>query len=304
MDRDVQTLVQLMVDQGSYSIVPTVGEKGIGYPSLSIVFPNKNDEETRDFLDKLASANILSSSLLDRIIVCPTCASPAVYSKYNCPRCSAFDIGKAQIIEHTRCGYIESMEKFQKGLALICPNCKTTLSEIDYKKIGSSFHCNVCQSRFEAPKISHKCNSCNEVFTYKEAKYEAIHEYSLTEEAKKSIAKGTLPLASLVGSLRERGFQVNLKKELVGKSGATHIFDIVAIRDKELIVANFTFEPKEEDIIGLFSKKYDIDPSATLLIALTPPSKEEEAVAKAYGVRLLSTGGRQTLAEQVATIVT
>ncbi len=50
-----------------------------------------------------------------------------------------------------------------------------------------------------------------------------------------------------------------LKSDLIGKSGATHNFDIVARKGADSVVANFTFEPKEEDIIGLFAKKYDVD---------------------------------------------
>ncbi len=30
--------------------------------------------------------------------------------------------------------------------------------------------------------MSHKCNSCDDVFTYKEARYEPIYEFELSEE--------------------------------------------------------------------------------------------------------------------------
>ncbi|MHB8565900.1 MAG: TackOD1 domain-containing metal-binding protein [Nitrososphaerales archaeon] len=304
LDQEVQAMIQQMVDQGSYFIVPQVGERGISYPSLTKILQEKSDPEKRDFLQTLANAKILNSKLLDKVIVCPSCGSPAVYSKYNCPRCSSFNIGKATIIEHIKCGYIASYELFKKSSILFCPNCKTDVGESDYRKIGTGFICNSCGSRFESPKISHKCNSCEDLFTYKEAKYEPIFQYELTEEAKRSIAKGTLPLSSLVAFLRQRGFEVALKKDLIGKSGASHIFDIVARRGAELIVGNFTFEPKEEDIIGLFAKKYDIDPSLTLLLALTSASKEEEAVARAYGVKILSSGGQNSLVHQTEALIT
>lgn len=292
-----------MVDLGVYLITPKLDAKGLTYPALASVFPDKSESEIDDFLDKLRSAGILKSKLLDKVIVCPTCGSPSVYSKYNCPRCSSFDIGKASIIEHVRCGYIGSKEKFQKGNLLICPKCKNTVGEVDYRKIGTSFECNSCGSRFEAPRMSHKCNSCDDVFTYKEARYEPIFEFELSEETKRSVAKGTLPLGSIVTTLKEGGFEVGLKSDLIGKSGATHNFDIVARKGAALVVANFTFEPKEEDIIGLFAKKYDVDPTFTLLIALTPPSKEEEAVSKAYAVTIVSSTGSRSIGEQIIDLV-
>jgi hypothetical protein len=303
INQEVQSVVQRMVDQGVYLITPRLDTKGLSYPALTNVFPEKSEAEIQEFLEKLRSSGILKSKLLDKVIVCPTCGSPSVYSKYNCPRCSSFDIGKASIIEHIRCGYIGSKEKFQKGSLLICPKCKNTVGEVDYRKIGTSFECNSCGSRFEAPRMSHKCNSCDDVFTYKEARYEPIYEFELSEDTKRSVAKGTLPLASILNTLKEGGFEVGLKSDLIGKSGATHNFDIVARKSSALVVANFTFEPKEEDIIGLFAKKYDVDPTFTLLIALTPPSKEEEAVSKAYGVMIVSSSGTRSIGEQIIDLV-
>jgi hypothetical protein len=301
---EVQSLIQHMVDSGEYFIIPKIDTKGIYYSTTAKVFPNKSESEISGFLSRLTNAHILNAKLLDKVIVCPTCGSPSVYSKYNCPRCSSFDIGKASIIEHIRCGFIGSKERFVSGNQLVCPKCRNSISEMDYRKIGTSFECNSCSSRFESPKMSHKCNSCEDVFTYKEARYDPIFQYELSEEAKKTIVRGTAPLASTVASLKEKGFEVGLKQDIVGKSGATHNFDIVARKGSILVVANFTFEPKEEDIIGLFAKKYDVDPSFTLLIALSLPSKEEEAVSKAYGVKILSSIAGHSVADQIAALAT
>ncbi len=296
---EMQSLMQKMVEQGVYTITPKIDTMKISYPLLTSVFPEKSESEIKYFLDKLVANKMLIPKLLDKIIVCPTCKSSSVYSKYNCPRCSSFDIGKASIIEHVRCGYTGSKERFVREDSLVCPKCKGVVSEVDYRTIGTSFECNSCRSRFEAPRMSHKCYSCEDVFTYREARYEPVLEYSLTEETKRTLAKGSVPLASVAKILRDSGFDVSLRADLIGKSGAVHTFDICARRGTQLIVANFTFEPKEEDIIGLFAKKYDIDPTITLLIALTPASKEQEAVSKAYGVKILSSGSFDSIGEEI-----
>lgn len=308
-DREVQRLIQQMLENGVYSIVPSVGERGITFPALEVALPGMSEVARRELLARLAEVGIFHTKLLDKIIICPTCGSPAIYSKYNCPRCSSVDIGKASIVEHMRCGYIGSKEKFLKGGggsgggAMICPNCRSMVGEMDYRKIGTSFVCSSCGSRFEAPKITHKCNSCNDVFTFKEAVYEPIYQYDLSEEAKKSLAKGTLPLSPLMAYLKDRGFEVWLRKDIVGKSGATHTFDIVARKSGKLVVANFTFQPKEEDIIGMFAKKYDVDPTFTLLIGISPPSPEEDEVARAYGVNIISSNSASVLGEEIVELV-
>jgi Thaumarchaeal output domain 1 len=296
---ELQTIMQKMVEDGVYTISPKIDTSKISYPLVASAFPKKTDSEIKAFLDRLVSTKILVPKLLDKIIVCPTCKSSSVYSKYNCPRCSSFDIGKASIIEHVRCGYTGSKERFVREESLVCPKCKGIVSEVDYKTIGTSFECNSCRSRFEAPRMSHKCYSCEDVFTYREARYEPVLEFSLAEDTKRTLAKGSVPIASVAKVLRDNGYEVSVKADLVGKSGAVHTFDICARRNAQLIVANFTFEPKEEDIIGLFAKKYDIDPTLTILVALTPPSKEQDAVSKAYGVKILSSGNFDSIGQEI-----
>jgi uncharacterized CHY-type Zn-finger protein len=303
LDPDVQALIQRMVDQGVYSITSKLDKTGIVFPALKELFPTKPEKEISEFLSRLTRVGILKSKLLDKVIICPTCGSASVFSKYNCPRCSSFDIGKAVIIEHIRCGFIGSKDKFQTGDLLFCPKCKNLVTENDYRKIGTSFECNSCGTRFEAPRMSHRCSSCEDVFTYKEARYEPVFEYELSEETKKSVAKGTLPLSSIISTLKENGFDVGSRRELLGKSGATHSFDIVARKGSILVVANFAFEPKEEDIIGLFAKKYDVDPNLTVLIALTPPTREEETVSRAYGVKIVSPTSMSTIGKQIVELV-
>ena len=53
INQDVQSIVQKMVDQGVYLITPRLDVKGLSYPALSAVFPDKSEAEIQVFLDKL-----------------------------------------------------------------------------------------------------------------------------------------------------------------------------------------------------------------------------------------------------------
>ena len=109
--------------------------------------------------------------------------------------------------------------------------------------------------------------------------------------------------ASIIATMKENGFDTGSRRDILGKSGAMHTFDIVAKKENVVVVANFAFEPKEEDIIALFAKKYDVDPTITLLIALTPPTKEEETVSKAYGVKIISPLANRSVGKQIIELV-
>ena len=63
--------------------------------------------------------------------------------------------------------------------------------------------------------MSHKCNSCDDVFTYKEARYEPFYEFELSEDTKRSVAKGTLPVASILNTLKGDGYDVGLRSDLI-----------------------------------------------------------------------------------------
>ena len=285
---EVQALFQQILDQGIYSFSASIDDKGIVYPDLARVFPTLTKEEVGSFVEKLRNGGIFETKLLDKVGACPECGSTKSYPKHNCPRCSSFDVGRVLIIEHTRCGYIGSEESFRKREDIVCPKCKGQLKDVDFRKIGESFECNTCSSRFEAPKVSNKCSSCGQVFTYKEAKYVSIYSYALSETAKRMLVKDSVQLASAANYLRSRGFNVSRNQDLVGRSGATHSFHIVARKDHILIVADFAFEPKEDKIVALFARKYDIGPTRALLITIAEPTEEQKKISAVYGVNIIS----------------
>jgi hypothetical protein len=288
-----------MLSDGTYQILPKLTEKGFSYPILDELFPDRSPLQHAEFLESLVQGGVMKAKLLDRLISCAACGGTMIRSRYNCPRCDSFDVEQVSFIEHVKCGYVDSRKKFLKPDGMVCPKCKNMVGESDYRRIGSSFECNACKYRFENPKISHTCESCEDVFTYRDAKYEPVYEYNLSEQAKSAVTKGTIPLAAVKTTLSDFGFEVQIQGTVVGKSGATHSFDVVARKPGFLIVANISFEPREEDVIALFAKKYDIDPKITMLLALSQPSKDVESVGKAYGVSIVAASRMGEMAQQI-----
>ncbi len=47
----------------------------------------------------------------------------------------------------------------------------------------------------------------------------------------------------------------------------------------------------------------DVDPTFTILIALTTPTKDEDTVSKAYGVKIISPMGSHTIGKQIVELV-
>jgi ribosomal protein L37AE/L43A len=299
----VKKLLERMLSDGVYQIIPKLSEKGFSYPILDELFPEKSPLQTSEFLESLVQGGVMKAKLLDRLISCAACGSTMIRSRYNCPRCDSLDVERVSFVEHVKCGYVDSRKRFLRPDGMFCPKCKNPVVESDYRKIGSSFECNSCRYRFENPKISHTCEACQDVFTYRDARYEPIYEYTLTEQAKTAVVKGTIPLQAIKTTLGDFGFEVQLRGTVVGKSGATHTFDVVARKPDFLIVANISFEPKEEDVIALFAKKYDIDPKITMLLALSQPSKEVASVGKAYGVSLVTASKVAEMAQQIQSLL-
>ncbi len=289
---EVQAFFQQLVEKGAYSFTAHVDENGITYPEVAAVFPNLKEEEIESLLDKLRSNGLLDAKLLDKVSICPACGGTKSYPKYYCPRCSSLDVGRASIIEHFRCGYIGSEESFRQGNEIICPKCKSELRDVDFRRIGTAFECKSCHTRFESPRVSNKCSSCGNIYTFREGKYISVYSYKISESAKNLIAKESIPLAPIISYLRNHGFEVGLDKTLDGKSGASHDFRIVAHKAPVFILADFAFEAEENAIIRLFAKKYDLSPTLALLIALlitfTEPSDSQQKISSIYGVNILA----------------
>ncbi len=302
LSTEEEKLLNTLLDKGIREIKPNRVGDSIIYDGLEDLSKEIGDKETLRQLLALKNKEYLVEHNFDSAILCPKCDSIQVYTRYICPQCQSINIQKIQMIEHLFCGYIGNRTEFEKGKELICPKCKTNLSEIpetrpqtepDIKKqikiIGSSFACEKCGSKFERPAMSHICQKCANTFTFREANYEKLPSFELTERVQdlspKKLESGTLTQVETL--FKQNGYTVELNAKINGKSGAQQSFDLIAKKDKKLIVLDISTWGKQTDLISLLGKKMDIDSQSIILLDLegntTLPS-----LGKAYNINVIN----------------
>jgi len=229
-------------------------------------------------------------------LTCPDCSSPEVYSKYACPKCDSHNVEYIELIEHMKCGYIGSKDKFMKDSSLVCPGCQAKFDEdskeITYREIGSCYQCEKCGYRFDKPEIIHLCQKCERSFTYKDAKYIKIFAYKITDETLNNLGRDLPILEDINKILTDNGFKVQLNPKITGASGVQHSFDILAEKNETRLVIDISLTGNKNDMISLLGKKVDVDPTNALIIDMSNLD-ELTPLGKVYGITVLKTTDKQ-----------
>ncbi|MCX6654136.1 MAG: hypothetical protein NTY03_03330 [Candidatus Bathyarchaeota archaeon] len=278
-----EKLLNTLVDKGIREIKPKKVDHTIEYESLQELTKEISEKEIKKLLKSLTLKGFMKEKTYDSALFCPICDSLQVYSKYNCPQCQSLSIHRVQLIEHSFCGYIGNRSEFEQEEGLTCTKCKTFIGDFaiaqdknqpDKSKkirvIGSSFTCDKCGSKFEKPSTTHNCDRCGASFTYKEANYEKLPSYELTEKVE-SLA----PNRFIMDALRQvekvftsKGYQVELNSKLLGKSGVEQSFDLVAKKAQDAILLDVSAWGSQNDLINLLGKKMDVNFKSMILLDL------------------------------------
>jgi len=115
------------------------------------------------------------------VIACPFCGSTNSTPYLQCPECGSLQIVNEGTLEHTICGCIDFVRKFDKGEdKLVCPNCKKRLEQVgvDYKSLESWFRCSNGHL-FDRPVPSFRCPKCGEEFTMDAANIKKLYWYQV-----------------------------------------------------------------------------------------------------------------------------
>ncbi len=291
-----QKLLSELIKQGVTEFTPTLNKTGIRYIEAEEIWKNDDTIQVTNTLKHLEKKGELVSTFLDRILTCPDCDSPHVYSKYACPKCDSINVEYTELLEHMKCGYIGSKDQFTKDSSLICPGCQTELVDeaIQYRVIGNAYQCEKCGNRFDAPKVIHFCQQCQKNFTYREAKYVKIYSYKISDKTMDKFAKDLPLFESVAEILRENQYDPQFHVKLTGTSGVEHPFDIVAKRKNTLLVATVSLSGDTNDAVSLFGKKMDINPTKAFLIDMSD-HEDLLSLSKVYGITILKGGNEKQL---------
>jgi hypothetical protein len=294
-ERNTQILISKFLSSEIRELQPIFDTKlGYRYPTVEAITGNATDSEA--LLRKLYEVGILERKLFDKVILCQKCSSASVSVHYCCPYCKSFDIRKSALIEHVKCGYMDVEENFIKSGKLTCPKCHEDLKklDVDYRRAGIWCTCKDCGKSFDIPVTGLFCRDCHSNFTFEDSVIKDVYSYSLKEEARQETALGWVLVAPIKELLTQNGFEVQGPAFVKGKSGANHMFDVVA-RSKEpskkLTVVDLATsmgnEVSEQPVIALFAKIFDVSPENAYLIAIPKMSDNSKKMAELYNIQVV-----------------
>lgn len=295
-DTEKELLISL-VEKGVERLLPQITPEGIIYDNTD--FEPQNWQKTIQTLDTLEDKGYLTGEDYDRVIICPTCNSPHVYSKYACPTDRSIFIKKVILLRHDHDGFSGELEQFEQDGRLICPKCSQDLGDAHDKEtwdsslneIGYSFQCEHNKHRFERPLVLHFCPVCGSTFDYKTARYMALKAYTLSQntyDMVKNTADTEKLIKPVIDFLKQNGLEIQYGYELKGVSGSTHKFDLAANVGSSLLVIDYSFGDSQK-LVSLLGKKLDIPGVEAALIDFSD-NEELLNLGKVYNIPIIDTG--------------
>ena len=294
-DFDVELLISL-VEKGVERLQPLITPEGIKYNDINEF---ETWQETIKTLNRLEETEFLTGEDFDRAIICPSCDSPHVYSKYACPIDRSIFIKKVILVRHEPDGYSGELEEFEQNGRLVCPKCGKDLGlaqdketwDSDLRAIGYSFECERNGHRFERPLVVHYCPICGSTFDYRTARYIPLKAYTLSQKTYdmvKNTADTEKLIKPIIDYLKQNKSQIQYEYEIKGVSGSTHQFDLAATIGSSLLLIDYSFGDSQE-LVALLGKKMDIPGAEAALIDFSD-NEELLNLGKVYNIPIIDTG--------------
>lgn len=203
-------------------------------------------------------------------------------------------------------------ENFRKANKLICPKCNEELkkSNIDYRQAGVWCTCKDCSKSFDIPVTAHFCRDCHTTSTFEDAVIKDVYAYNLKDEVREEATSGWFIVPSIREILQENGYEVESPAFLKGKSGANHMFDVVAYKgnvERKVTVIDLASSTEkivpEQPVIALFAKIYDVSPDSAYLIAIPKMSENGKKMAKLYDIKVVEVKDRKEVIQALASVM-
>ncbi|MFP3208459.1 MAG: hypothetical protein RXQ62_00440 [Nitrososphaeria archaeon] len=225
-----------------------------------------------EILRELSELGILREVARESWMRDPGTGATSFTLRPSCPYCGSFSLGKEDLLEHVGCGYVGRASEFMRdGGCAVCPRCGRPA---EVRRIGSWFYCRSCGRSFHSPRI----------FASSGGKAIPAEDLELVEAARYELApgiadevRGVLSLySSLEGRLRSFGYSVEPARAITGTSGVRHVFDLVALGEGPMVLADVILGESEQmllaNLLGRVIKYLDAPRGSTLLLVLAPRS--------------------------------
>lgn len=251
-------------------------------------------------MDSLVERGFFLKKFFQKAPVCPKCGSQKLLFTSVCPYCGSPNWSKGKVIQHSsqNCNYMGFEHEFVGG---VCPHCGSMLKSakigegketfslpVDYKVHEVYYKCNSCKKFFASPSISALCLECSTQSTLNDLDWIDLYTYEPTAALQES--ESTLLLTVKIKSeLTSRGYSLEGNK-LLGKSGLSHEFDIVASKSETRIALDvFTDsnEKRKDLMLSSYVKAQDIERAKYYFVSTGKLSKEEKKVSETFDINYI-----------------
>ena len=297
-DKKVIKLLEAIVGGSIPEVKPQLNhqsELGFSFTAVSQLV-GTTDKESVAILESLAEADILVRKFFDKFLHCPQCGSMNLRPVYCCPKCGSGNIIRGRVLEHQVCKYAGTeYEFFLKG-RLVCPKCKQELHVLgtDYRSLGVLYKCHDCGEIFNQPTINWRCLKCSSVTAGAKITEMDAYSYSLNEENRSRLQFELKPKLKLIEFIRRCGYEVKENATVKGKSGAEHVFDLLATRDDGIVGYNIAIGIEIADrpiglnkVFSFDNKAYDTGLYDKVLVAIPGLAAEGKQFAARQRIRVL-----------------
>ncbi len=309
--KEAQAILKALKEGAVAEFRPEVAfSKGVYYPDACRI-AGVGPSDSVGMMERLSKAGVLEPKRSENLLMCPSCGSHRFLVQMRCQSCGSMDIERTNMIEHLKCGNIDSEDAFRKGSDLVCPKCGKALKAIgvDYRRHGPLYRCSSCGKFEQSPEKRFRCSE-GHFASEGELEIRLVQTYFVAEGAQQIIERELIDIQGLVEELRSKGIHAEAPARLVGQSGVEHDFDLAAFRNGPGSVPYLTVSVSVSDrptdsisVLAVMAKAIDIRPDFTLLAAVPGIDEAGRALARSYRIELVESETATDLLQKLRSAV-
>lgn len=263
--------------------------------------------------NSLVEKGFLVRKFYKRVPICPKCNSQKLLFTFICPFCGSSNWSKGKVIQHltSTCSYTGFESEFVDN---VCPHCgqelksaqisesKNALSlPVDYRVHEVYYKCNNCERFFERPAVSALCLDCSTQSDFNNLNWIDLYTYEPSSALQK--LESTLFLTTKIKSeLKKRGYEVR-ESRILGKSGLSHEFDIVAEKGNTRIAVDVSTESdskKQRDLLlSGYVKSQDLESSHYYFVSSEELSTEGKKITETFNIKSIESKDAKEVVDKI-----